>query len=56
MRPPQFPGWTFTIELDGEADLERLMELCKREGLAIQARHPDLVPFTVAIPPEGASE
>ena len=51
MRALQFPGRTFTIELSGEADLERLMELAEKEGLAIQARHPDLVPFTVNLGP-----
>ena len=52
MQPFQFPGRTFTIELDGEAALHRLMELAAQEGLTMQARHPELTPFTVNLSPQ----
>ena len=52
MQPFQFPGRTFTIELDGEAALHRLMELAAQEGLTMQARHPELTPFTVNLTPQ----
>lgn len=56
MQPFQFPGRTFTIELDGESALHRLMELAAREGVALQPRHPDLTPFTVNLSPQSLGQ